>query len=135
MQIHKHMRGEAAEPRPKVLFELGENVRVIDGPFTNFTGVIKEVNPERGKLKVMVSIFGRSTPVELEFYRLSWCEAVRSWARGVKHGKASGGEGEIAGVSRSGTPSHRWGRLSASMASTLWSFVRPLMRKRKHRPA
>jgi transcriptional antiterminator NusG len=70
MQIHKHMRGEAAEPRPKVLFELGENVRVIDGPFTNFTGVIKEVNPERGKLKVMVSIFGRSTPVELEFLQV-----------------------------------------------------------------
>jgi len=69
-QIQKHMRGEAAEPRPKVLFELGENVRVIDGPFTNFTGVIKEVNPERGKLKVMVSIFGRSTPVELEFLQV-----------------------------------------------------------------
>jgi len=69
-QVHKHMRGEAAEPRPKVLFELGENVRVIDGPFTNFTGVIKEVNPERGKLKVMVSIFGRSTPVELEFLQV-----------------------------------------------------------------
>ena len=54
----------------KVLSELGENVRVIDGPFTNFTGVIKEVNPERGKLKVMVSIFGRSTPVELEFLQV-----------------------------------------------------------------
>jgi transcriptional antiterminator NusG len=70
MQIQKHMRGETAEPRPKVLFDLGENVRVIDGPFTNFTGVIKEVNPERGKLKVMVSIFGRSTPVELEFLQV-----------------------------------------------------------------
>ncbi len=70
MQIHKHMRGETAEPRPKVLFDLGENVRVIDGPFTNFTGVVKEVNPERGKLKVMVSIFGRSTPVELEFLQV-----------------------------------------------------------------
>jgi transcriptional antiterminator NusG len=70
LQIQKHMRGETAEPRPKVLFELGENVRVIDGPFTNFTGVIKEVNPERGKLKVMVSIFGRSTPVELEFLQV-----------------------------------------------------------------
>lgn len=68
--IQRHMQGEASEPKPKVLFDLGENVRVIDGPFTNFTGVIKEVNPERGKLKVMVSIFGRSTPVELEFLQV-----------------------------------------------------------------
>lgn len=69
-QILEHMRGETAEPKPKVLFELGENVRVVDGPFTNFTGVIREVNPERGKLKVMVSIFGRATPVELEFLQV-----------------------------------------------------------------
>jgi transcriptional antiterminator NusG len=68
--ILEHMRGETTEPKPKVFFELGENVRVIDGPFTNFTGVIKEVNPERGKLKVMVSIFGRATPVELEFLQV-----------------------------------------------------------------
>jgi transcriptional antiterminator NusG len=69
-QIQEHMRGESTEPKPKVLFELGENVRVIDGPFTNFTGVIREVQPERGKLKVMVSIFGRATPVELEFLQV-----------------------------------------------------------------
>jgi transcription termination/antitermination protein NusG len=69
-QILEHMRGETTEPKPKVSFDLGENVRVIDGPFTNFTGVIKEVNPERGKLKVMVSIFGRATPVELEFLQV-----------------------------------------------------------------
>jgi transcriptional antiterminator NusG len=69
-QILEHMQGETTEPKPKVAFELGENVRVIDGPFTNFTGVIKEVNPERGKLKVMVSIFGRATPVELEFLQV-----------------------------------------------------------------
>ena len=69
-QIQEHMRAETTEPKPKVLFELGENVRVIDGPFANFTGLIKEVHPERGKLKVMVSIFGRSTPVELEFLQV-----------------------------------------------------------------
>jgi transcriptional antiterminator NusG len=69
-QILEHMRGETTEPKPKVFFDLGENVRVIDGPFTNFTGVIKEVNPDRGKLKVMVSIFGRATPVELEFLQV-----------------------------------------------------------------
>ncbi|MGQ4807759.1 Transcription termination/antitermination protein NusG [Candidatus Entotheonellaceae bacterium PAL068K] len=70
VQIQEHRRRETAEPRPKVLFDLGENVRVINGPFTNFTGVIKEVHPERGKLKVMVSIFGRATPVELEFLQV-----------------------------------------------------------------
>jgi transcriptional antiterminator NusG len=70
IQIQEHMRGETKEPKPKVLFESGENVRVIDGPFTNFTGVIREVHPERGKLKVMVSIFGRATPVELEFLQV-----------------------------------------------------------------
>ncbi len=69
-QVREHMRGETTEPKPKVLFDLGENVRVIDGPFANFTGVIREVNPERGKLKVMVSIFGRATPVELEFLQV-----------------------------------------------------------------
>lgn len=54
-------------PRPKVDFEIGEPVRVIRGPFENFSGVIEEINPERGKLKVLVSMFGRETPVELEY--------------------------------------------------------------------
>jgi transcriptional antiterminator NusG len=64
------MRGESTEAKPRVDFDLGENVRVTDGPFSNFTGVIREVNPERGKLKVMVSIFGRATPVELDFLQV-----------------------------------------------------------------
>ena len=67
------MKTESASQRPrslKVLFEAGENVRVIEGPFTNFTGVIDEVNLERGKLRVMVSIFGRATPVELDFLQV-----------------------------------------------------------------
>lgn len=55
------------EPRPRVPFEVGTPVRVIDGPFANFTGVVEEVNPERGKLRVLVSMFGRDTPVEFEF--------------------------------------------------------------------
>lgn len=54
-------------PRPKIDFDLGEHVRVIRGPFENFSGVIEEINPERGKLKVLVSMFGRETPVELEY--------------------------------------------------------------------
>ncbi|MBI4640677.1 MAG: KOW motif-containing protein, partial [Candidatus Tectomicrobia bacterium] len=66
----EQVRGETVKPKPKVPFERGEIVRVVDGPFTNFTGMIEEVNSERGKLKVMVTIFGRATPVELEFFQV-----------------------------------------------------------------
>ena len=59
-----------AKPTPEIPYKMGEHVRVIDGPFTDFTGVVEEVNPERGKLKVMVSIFGRPTPVELDFLQV-----------------------------------------------------------------
>jgi transcriptional antiterminator NusG len=53
-----------------VLFEIGETVRVVDGPFLNFSGVVEDVKPDKGKLRVMVSIFGRATPVELEFMQV-----------------------------------------------------------------
>jgi transcriptional antiterminator NusG len=58
------------KPTPRVTFQKGEGVRVIEGPFTNFSGSIEEVNLNRGKLKVNVSIFGRQTPVELEFWQV-----------------------------------------------------------------
>lgn len=66
-RLIEQLKSDTAKPKPKIMYIHGENVRVIDGPFTNFNGVIDEISPERGKLKVMVSIFGRSTPVELEF--------------------------------------------------------------------
>ena len=59
------------KPRPKVLYEAGEMVRVIDGPFADFNGVVEEVNYEKNKLTVSVQVFGRSTPVELDFGQVS----------------------------------------------------------------
>ncbi|UCD59116.1 MAG: transcription termination/antitermination factor NusG [Candidatus Hydrogenedentota bacterium] len=68
--IFEQMRGEQKKPKPKVSFEKDEKVKIIEGPFTNFMGYVDEVNPERGKLKVMVEIFERLTPVELEFWQV-----------------------------------------------------------------
>jgi transcriptional antiterminator NusG len=65
--ILQRVQEGAEKPRPKVLFEPGEVVRVIDGPFNDFNGVVEEVNYEKSRLRVAVLIFGRSTPVELEF--------------------------------------------------------------------
>jgi transcriptional antiterminator NusG len=65
--IMEQMKGESTRLKPKVLFEKGEDVRVIEGPFINFNGTVEDVNHDKGKVKVMVSIFGRATPVELEF--------------------------------------------------------------------
>ncbi len=59
-----------AKVKPKISYEVGENVRIKDGAFENFEGVIQEIDNERGKLRLMVSIFGRSTPVELEFWQV-----------------------------------------------------------------
>lgn len=61
---------ESAKPRPAVSFEKEENVRITEGPFKHFIGVVEEINHEKGKLKVMVTIFGRPTPVELDFLQV-----------------------------------------------------------------
>jgi transcription termination/antitermination protein NusG len=66
--IIKQMRAE--EPRVKVGFQAGQSVRVIDGPFADFVGTVEEINAEKGKVKVAVSIFGRETPVELDFLQV-----------------------------------------------------------------
>ena len=69
-EILRQMEVGAEKPKPKSIFQKGDKVRVIEGPFVNFTGTIEDMNPERGKLKVMVAIFGRLTPVELEYYQV-----------------------------------------------------------------
>ena len=69
-KIINQMQEGIAKPKPKIQFELGDKVQVTDGPFTNFTGVVDEVRPDRGRVKVMISVFGRPTPVELEFTQL-----------------------------------------------------------------
>jgi len=68
--ILKRTKETAVKPSPKMVFEKGEQVRVNEGPFLNFNGIIEEVYPEKGKVKVGVSIFGRSTPVELEYWQV-----------------------------------------------------------------
>jgi transcriptional antiterminator NusG len=68
--ILKRTEETQAKPSPKVTFEPGEQVRVTEGPFVNFNGTIDEVHPEKGKLKVSVSIFGRATPIELEYWQV-----------------------------------------------------------------
>jgi len=69
-EILYRMEVGAEKPKPKSVFQKGDKVRVIEGPFINFMGAIEDLNPERGKLKVMVAIFGRLTPVELEYYQV-----------------------------------------------------------------
>ncbi|MCM8831514.1 MAG: transcription termination/antitermination protein NusG [Candidatus Omnitrophica bacterium] len=69
-KIFKKVAESEVKPSPKVTFEKGESIRVIEGPFVNFNGVIEEVYADKGKLKVSISIFGRTTPVELEFWQV-----------------------------------------------------------------
>ncbi len=70
-RILTRMEDGRERPKPKFLFEEGDEVRVIDGPFNNFNGMVEEVKPDKAKLKVLISIFGRSTPVELDFVQVT----------------------------------------------------------------
>lgn len=66
-QAKTQMTEGAIKPKPKIAFEEGENVRVVDGPFSGFAGMVEEIKPEKQKVRVLVSIFGRATPVDLDF--------------------------------------------------------------------
>jgi len=68
--IEQQMEEGALRPKPKVLFEVGEAIKVVDGPFQDFNGTVEEVKPEKGKVRVLISIFGRATPVELDFVQV-----------------------------------------------------------------
>jgi transcriptional antiterminator NusG len=69
-EILEQIEDKKSKVKPKMAFDIGEGVKVTDGPFLNFNGVVSEVNPEKGRVKVMVSIFGRETPIELEYWQV-----------------------------------------------------------------
>lgn len=69
-RVTQQMAGIAEKPKTKINFVTGESVTVVDGPFSNFSGTVEEINEEKGKVKVLVSIFGRPTPVELDFVQV-----------------------------------------------------------------
>ena len=69
-EIRRQMEAGAEKPKPKSVFQRGDKVRVIDGPFVNFQGVVEDMNPERGRMKVVVTVFSRPTSVDLEYYQV-----------------------------------------------------------------
>jgi transcription termination/antitermination protein NusG len=70
IMVKSQMEEGIKKPKPKFHFEEGDEIKVIDGPFNNFQGTVEEVNEDKGKLRVLISIFGRATPVELEFVQV-----------------------------------------------------------------
>ncbi|MBT3487896.1 MAG: transcription termination/antitermination protein NusG, partial [Desulfobacula sp.] len=69
--IIERMQEKQTKPQSKYYFETGDEVKVVDGPFSNFNGIVEEVSPDKEKIKVLVSIFGRATPVELNFIQVT----------------------------------------------------------------
>lgn len=69
-RMTQQMKEGAAKPKPKIVFEEGESVRVVSGPFANFSGFVDEVRPEKEKVRVMVQVFGRATPIELDYMQV-----------------------------------------------------------------
>jgi transcriptional antiterminator NusG len=69
-EIRQQMEAGAEKPKPKSVFQRGDKVRVIDGPLVNFQGVVEDISPERGRMKVVVTVFSRPTPVDLEYYQV-----------------------------------------------------------------
>jgi transcriptional antiterminator NusG len=96
--ILRQVQEGVEKPRPKVLFELGEAVRVKEGPFTDFHGNVEDVNYEKSKLRVSVTIFGRSTPVELDFQ--SGGKSVSETRMRLARGCSAKREGAVPSVSR-----------------------------------
>ena len=70
-QIVRQMEEGVSRPKPRYSFEEGDDVQVVDGPFTNFQGIVEEIKPEKEKLRVSITIFGRPTPVELDFIQVN----------------------------------------------------------------
>jgi len=89
-KIMSQMQEGVEKPKPKTLFEVGEMVRVREGPFTDFNGNVEEVNYEKSRLRVSVTIFGRATPVELEFGQVEKNLIRAVWSRGVACAPATG---------------------------------------------
>ena len=128
-QIKNQISQSEETEKPKVNFEVGETIKINNGPFLNFSGVIEEIDPERGKLKVTVNIFGRNTPVELEYWQVDEKGLIEFlWQRRLQD------------TSNCRLPPARQiprrpsARRSASTASTSWRSARNLTRRQKTTP-
>ena len=89
-----------SSPKPKVQFEEGDTVRVIDGPFANFNGTVEEVNPEKGRVRVLVIIFGRATPVELDFMQVEKTARLETFRSAAYAADTRGGRASSSGTAR-----------------------------------